>query len=390
MIKNNNNLKAYYNKARDNWFVPFPVKDPVSNTIKKHKKYYSTLEEANKAIELYEYKKGNPIFIENNGIPLNKLMEYLNERKLKNKKEDVGQYGKNRWLIEKITQAGIGNKEISEISPADLEDFFDTLKDYSKSYITQWTSQFSQAFKYATKKNYISTNPLDDVDIPTSNKKPKKVRALEIEEQQKLTEYLTSSSIKEEPYKNAFLIQIYMGLRIGEALGLKRDDIDLQNNILHVRRTLKKDEDNRFYVGDTTKTSAGVRDIPIPSTICEYIIEQLNASKNNKDNLLFMNENNKLANPRNANSALKRIVAQQLKTTDISTHSLRHTFGTRCIESGISPVVVQRLMGHESIKITLDTYVSVLNNFKIEELDKLKSFYSDNKMFKKNNDSIER
>ena len=174
-----------------------------------------------------------------------------------------------------------------------------------------------------------------------------------------------------------------MGLRIGEALALKIEDFDLDNNILHVKRTLKRDENGRYFVGDTTKTPAGVRDIPIPKMIKPFIEEQIKFAKENKHklNLLFLNRNNNIVTPQNTNSALERIVWHLLKEDDISTHSLRHTFGTRCIEAGMSPVVVQRLMGHESIQITLNKYVDVLNKFKNDELKKMNKFYNKNKLF---------
>ena len=61
--------------------------------------------------------------------------------------------------------------------------------------------------------------------------------------------------------------------------------------------------------------------------------------------------------------------------TDISTHSLRHTYGTRCIESGMAPVVVQKLMGHSDIGVTLNTYTSVFDKFKENEIDKVNKYY---------------
>lgn len=68
-------------------------------------------------------------------------------------------------------------------------------------------------------------------------------------------------------------------------------------------------------------------------------------------------------------------MVEQLHVNDISTHSLRHTFGTRCIEAGMAPVVVQRLMGHNDIRVTLNTYTSVLQRFKEDELKKLTNYY---------------
>lgn len=384
--KKSNELKAYYNKTRDNWFVPFPIKDEQTNQEKIHKKYFSTEEEANEEIRQYEYKKGNAIFMENNGVPLYKIMEYINEKKFKSGKEQVGHYEENKIMIKRIKEAGIGNKDITEITSNDIENYFETLTKYSKSYMSQWIAQFSQAFKYAEKKKLIKENPLDDIDKPKSNKETKIVRPLELEEQEKLADYLKKKTILEEPYKNVFLMQIYMGLRIGEALALKRDDIDLNENIIHIKRTLKKGEKGRVYIGNTTKTKAGVRDVPIPEKILEYVKEQYMISNGNMEELLFVNENNGVANPRNVNVVLKRIVMQNLGVLDISTHSLRHTFGTRCIESGMSPIVVQRLMGHEKLDVTVNTYVSVLNKFKMEELKKLDYFYNTNET-KKNKDN---
>ena len=83
------------------------------------------------------------------------------------------------------------------------------------------------------------------------------------------------------------------------------------------------------------------------------------------------------------NNILKRILIQCGPITGITTHSLRHTFGTRCIESGIAPVVVQRLMGHNDISVTLNTYTSVLNKFKNDELQKLNDYYLTNMSDKK-------
>ena len=75
------------------------------------------------------------------------------------------------------------------------------------------------------------------------------------------------------------------------------------------------------------------------------------------------------------NTVLKRICKQLELPSTISNHTLRHTFGTRCIESGMQPKVVQTLMGHKDISVTLNTYTSVLNQFKEDEFNKLAQYY---------------
>ena len=58
------------------------------------------------------------------------------------------------------------------------------------------------------------------------------------------------------------------------------------------------------------------------------------------------------------------------QTSDATTHMLRHTYATRCIEAGMSAVVLSKLLGHKDIQTTLDTYTSVFNRFKVDEVQK--------------------
>ena len=98
-------------------------------------------------------------------------------------------------------------------------------------------------------------------------------------------------------------------------------------------------------------------------------------NNNNKEQLLFKLINQKYTRRTNVNSELQRILKSQFGITGISTHSLRHSYGTRCVESGMAPVVVQRLMGHTDITVTLNTYTSVFDKFKEAELDKVNKYY---------------
>ncbi len=61
----------------------------------------------------------------------------------------------------------------------------------------------------------------------------------------------------------------------------------------------------------------------------------------------------------------------------VSLHSLRHTFATRCIEAGMQPKVLQKLLGHSDIQVTLNTYCDAFENFQKDNLDKADSYFSD-------------
>ena len=131
-------------------------------------------------------------------------------------------------------------------------------------------------------------------------------------------------------------------------------------------------------MGKTTKTYSGLRNVPIPYSLYPYILEQIEIAKKNRDNpenLLFKPEEKQYTSLRDVNDVLKTVLKYTLGITDITTHSLRHTYGTRCIEAGMQPVVLQRLMGHKDISVTLNTYTDVLNEFKNEEIEKVNDYY---------------
>lgn len=381
MTNNKQPIKVRYNKARNNWLAPYTTIDEKTGKEILHRKSFPTKEEATQFLIEQEYKKNNSIYVKHNGIPINELMKAINDRKLRFNKVSPQQYGKNNKIIETIEQASVGTKEISEITADELQAYFDSLKHYSNSYMQKYMMQFTQAFNYAKEKGYITVNPMIDVYKPKSNKPDKIIRAMEIDEQQAFTEYLINKTTAEEPYKNVFLIQLYMGLRIGEALALQYDDIDLKNRTIHIHKTLSRDENERVIMKHIPKTVAGIRTVPIPNNILGEVAEQKEIAKNNKDQLLFLGKYGSMSDPRTVNTVLKRMLSQNFRIYDITTHSLRHTFGTRCIEAGMQPVTLQKLMGHKDIAVTLNTYTSILSRFKNEELSKVNNYYESNNMF---------
>lgn len=171
-----------------------------------------------------------------------------------------------------------------------------------------------------------------------------------------------------------------MGLRVGEATALRSSDINLQKNIISVNKTVTADRNGKAIMGERTKTYAGMRDLPIPKVIRDSIIEQMKIAENNQDKQLFLSTNGNYIDSRNVNRALKKLLVE-LGITGISTHSLRHTYGTRCIEAGMRDVALQRLMGHTDISITKNVYMTVFNSFKEKEIDKVNDFYLKNHLF---------
>jgi len=343
--------------------------------------YGKTQKEVLNKLNEIKYKINNDIYVEKNGIELVKIMEDIREEKLTSNTISGGQYARLKWTINKIRDSKIGNMKIQDIKKDDIQEFLNSLKYLSDSYIKKIYEQFVQAYRRAEIKKYATYNPMYEVIKPKSNKQTKVVEALEINVQKAFTEYLNKVSIEEQPYKNIFLIQMYMGLRIGEVLALSKENIDFKKKVLHVKRTLTNDTEFAIILGNKTKTYSGNRTLPIPEFLMPIFEEQLKYTNENLHNLIFTN-NDSYIRTSAINSELKRIFKEELKINykDISTHCLRHTYGTRCIEAGMTAVVLQRLMGHKDVSVTLNTYTSVFNKFKEDELEKVNTYLLFNKL----------
>ena len=367
-----------FRKERKRWSVRYPIYNPKTGKNIMKAKDFKTEDEAKKFLATINYQKENPIFIEKNGIPLGELMRSI--LKLKQDSNQIGEatYARTLRTIEMIERYPIGTQFINEIRPEEIQEFMNDHKNLSNSTINKLYQMIGSTFKVAINKGYLLRDPMVNVLKPKSLKQDKKVRALTIEEQQALTDYLLSTPREKCKYKNVYLIQMFCGLRVGEALALTLKDIDLEHRKISVKKTLTKDERGRTIMGQSTKTYAGKRIVPIPEFIMPSIIEQMqyaNSQLNNDEKIIFKPNNKKYCDRETVNDYLKDILKKEFDITDISTHSLRHTFGTRCVESGMQPVVVQRLMGHTDVSVTLNTYTSVYDKFKEQEIEKVNQYY---------------
>ena len=367
-------VSIYYDKTRKR----YGTKVTLEKGMPRKSIYGKSKEEVVSKIRQLFYNYRNEQFIEKSGIPLIDLLKMNFERRDNAGRIGDAQYVRTTYILKHIENSNIGSKNIRDITEEDYQNFFNKLsKEYSNSSIEKYYNEINQALKYAKKKKIIEENLLEDIIKPKSNKNENKILPLSIEKQKILTDYLCNIQINNYKHKNALLIQLYMGLRIGEALALKKDDIDLENKTMHIQRTLTHNRKNEIILGTMPKTSTSNRILPIPDIIFDFIKEQLDISTNNRDDLLFVNDD-KLVNHTCMNDQLKRrLLNLGIYEKGISTHSLRHTYATRCIESGMQPIVLSKLLGHSDIRITLNTYVKIFNEYQTKVIKEVENYYKD-------------
>ena len=326
---------------------------------------------------LFRKNYHNDGFVQENGMPLIKLLEQLREDKYAANLISDSHYSRLEFVLIEIGKSDIGNLMIDKITSRDLQNYFNSLIGrYTDSTIKKVWECVKQGFQHAIKQNYIKNNPFDNVIKPKSKKETKEVSALTTLDHKILSNYLFKSTLSEEKYKNVILLQLYTGMRIGEVLALTKDDVNLTTRMISVRKTISVDKDGELTVKKGTKTYSGKRELPIPLFLIPHLEEQFKNYEENKNDLLFSYEG-RIIKASTVNTVLKRICNKLKLSKGISNHTLRHTFGTRCIESGMTPVVVQNMMGHKDIRVTLNIYTSVLNQYKQEEFNKVTKYYMD-------------
>lgn len=197
-------------------------------------------------------------------------------------------------------------------------------------------------------------------------------------------------AIKGHRFESAFFMAICTGMRRGEILGLKWHDIDFENGLIYVQRTLNRIKvfnNKKIPTWETIETDCksekSRRVLPILPELNTRLKTQYTRSKLNKkrkgeilsqNEYVFVNKFGKNINPRNFAKHFYNV----LKNNDIGPinfHALRHTYATLALESGIELKVISELLGHSSISFTADTYLHILHHKKIEEISKLKALF---------------
>lgn len=197
-------------------------------------------------------------------------------------------------------------------------------------------------------------------------------------------------------YDNLFNVAINTGLRPGELAALTWDNIDLNKMIIRVEHTLvyqkfEGDTKKVFHLEDT-KTSKSNRTVPINDQCLKYlkrqfiqknIISRQKKSTSIYDDCLFVNRRNNPINATDFTHAINEVLRDINELLDpleqiesFSGHTFRHTFATRCIESGIRPKTLQMLLGHTNLKTTMDMYVHVDDESKQEQMELLENNFS--------------
>lgn len=223
-----------------------------------------------------------------------------------------------------------------------------------------------------------------------------KRRALTIQEQQLFLNFLKTNA-KYNHWYPVFAVMLGTGMRVGEIVGLRWNDIDFKENTISVNHTLvyynKGDNNGCSFAINTPKTQAGIRTIPMLKSVKEaFLLEKeyqaeaglsCRAKIGRFRDFIFINRFGDVQHQGTLNKAIKRIIrdcndAVLEKGEDdavllppFSCHTLRHTFATRMCENKVNIKVIQEVLGHKDFTTTMDIYTDATKDLKQSEFDTL-------------------
>lgn len=357
----------YFSDKLNRWVGQFVAGRKDDGRLNRKSVYGKTRKEVKEKITTALAEVQGNTFVDKSSVTILDIIDSKLEQHLKSNKIQEITYMRHKETRNIIATLSIANRPIQKLTISDINASLPTLTKYANSTINKAYSQISSAYNDAIIKNIILSSPFNvkgAIIKPKSQKLDRKIEALTYEEQQSFIDELERTN---DVYKNVFYIAIYTGMRVGEILALKKEDIDLTNKIINVTKTLTKDKDGNVILGKQTKTYAGVREVPILNSLLPIL------DKIENKGFLFLYKG-KFITPPTINSHFKRICKQAGISSNVNTHMLRHTFATRCIEAGMSAVVLQKILGHKDIQTTLNTYTSVFNKYKNEELQKIENY----------------
>lgn len=265
----------------------------------------------------------------------------------------------------------IGNKLLTDVKPIHCQRIFSDMADegYMTTTIYQTRIALYNMFEFARENDVLITNPCKKSLKSDMGKPSDKKEALTIDVQKKFLEAVVGYS-----YENQYRFVLQTGLRTGELIGLRWSDIDFENRTMKIERTMEY----RYKVGEwrvgPPKSKSGYRTIPLTDEAIRILENQRSKNKSLKlvpmewkDIVFLCRKGTPVKNSTYDTGLFK--YCDRVGIPRFSMHVLRHTFATRCIEGGMKPKTLQKILGHSNIGITMNLYVHITEDEKHREID---------------------
>lgn len=265
----------------------------------------------------------------------------------------------------------IGNMKLADIKPLHCQMIMDKMADenYRSTTIYQTRIALYNMLDYAYENDILVKNPCNSLVKSDIGKDTKKKEALTLEQHK-----LFASGIIGNTYEYQYEFILQTGLRTGELVGLRWDDIDFENRSMSISRSMEYRHSTGEWRIGPPKSKSGYRVIPLTEEAVSILLKQKekNDSFNElhdewKDTVFLCKKGTPIKNSTYDTMLFK--LCDKIGIPRFSMHVLRHTFATRSIEAGMKPKTLQTILGHSNIGITMNLYVHTTEDERKKEID---------------------
>jgi len=267
-------------------------------------------------------------------------------------------------VVRKYIKLPLGNLKIKDVKTAQLQNIVNELCDRPRT-AKLFKLTTSQMFKQAIANDILFKNPAEGIALPTATPKHTK-RALTEEEMQKIF-----ALNLDKRTRCLVLLLMYTGMRKGEALAIKKSDINFETNEIVVNKSLVV-VSNKSTVKESPKTAAGIRSIPLLAPLKPVLFEYVTGLKTE---FLFTTQSGDTM----SHIAYRRLwqkFERALDSKEVTAHIFRHNFATILYNAGVDVKAAQTILGHKNISITLGIYTHLDGKRKDEAAAKLNDYFS--------------
>lgn len=287
-------------------------------------------------------------------------------------KRRPGTYRGYEQLVRVHLVPGLGRVRVDRLTPAQVQSFINAKledPDLSPRTVQYMFAVLRAALGRAVKWELVARNVAELVDGPTVERK--EVKPITREDAAKLL-----AAARGDRLEALYSVALALGLRQGEALGLQWADVDLEGGVLHVRQQLLRTKGKLVLA--PVKTAKSRRDIVMPASIVTALREHRQRSVSAGKaaiGFVFSATNGMPLDARNVVRSFKALL-KKAKLSDRRFHDLRHGAASLMLAQGISPKVLQSILGHSQIQVTMDVYAHVMPELHRDAAERMDAIFA--------------